>query len=141
MRLNGGAWIDLHNANPDLICAEHESAYGCLSGAYHTVRLSVPAEGAVEGLNEIEVRMNQTDGFSNGWRLLAFDVRDARDESLLPARTMVQEDPREWTAPRPSAAEIERGRVLWQTKALRESPLSDSMLKASCSDCHAVDGA
>ena len=140
VRLHDGRWIDLYNGNEDLECEAHEAAYGCLNGAYHTVRFSVLVGELPRGENLLEFRMNQTDGFSNGWRVLALDLKDERGESLVAPGTFVHEDPSTWQPPRPAAHDIEEGRRLWSEARLVESPLSTSQLEATCADCHAVDG-
>ncbi len=139
VRLNGGAWLDLSNATPGLECYDHEQAYGCLNGSYHTVRLTVPITGAVQGENTLEFRFNGTDGFTAGYRVLDFNLRRG-STNVLPASVFVQDDVTKWSTPLPSQADISVGKNLWETKVLTESPVSSKQLKATCSSCHAADG-
>lgn len=138
VRLNGGDWVDLDNSTVD--CYDHEAAYGCLSGAYHTVRFTLPVTGAVAGENELEFRFNGTDGFSSGYRVLEFNLRkQAKGADRLPAGTFVQDDPAGWQPPRSDAQAIAAGKELWEAAELREFP-GGEMIKAACASCHAHDG-
>jgi cytochrome c553 len=141
VRLNGGDWIDLANATPGLECYDHEAAYGCLSGAYHTVRFTVPIHEAKAGKNKLEFRFNGTDGLSSGYRVLALNLRQGKEgTNQLAATAFSEDDPAYWQAPLSTRAALNAGQSLWETKVLKESPLSDTNLKATCSGCHAADG-
>jgi hypothetical protein len=139
VRLNGGAWLELSNATPNLKCLAHEAAYGCLNGAYHTVRFTVPITGAKTGENILEFRFNGTDGFSGGYRILNLNLRRGATNALS-ASTLVEDDVTKWTAPLKGQAAITAGKTLWETKVLNESPISSTKLQATCSSCHAADG-
>ncbi len=138
VRLNGGAWIDLDNSTVD--CYAHEAEFGCLSGAYHTVRLTVPIRGAVAGKNTLQFRFNGTDGFSSGYRILEFNLRQgSRGADRLPKSTFVQDNPANWKAPLTGAADIAAGKQHWETATLDDAP-GGGTIKASCANCHAQDG-
>lgn len=143
VRLNGGAWLGL--SNDTVTCEEHEAAFGCLNGSYMTVRIRVAldrlAPGLVEGENDIELRFDETDGISSGWRVLALDVRDATGGSLLADR-VVEDDPDAWMPPRPAAEDIARGRELWATAPLTDLgfPNARHPIHATCASCHVTDG-
>ncbi len=136
VKLNDGAWVALDNSTVN--CYEHEAAYGCLSGAYHTVRLSVPITGAKSGQNTLRFRFNGTDGFSIGYRILEFNVLKGQ-QKLLTQASFVQDDPATWSAPRPAASDIAAGKVLWETAPLLDGP-GLQPISATCSGCHPVDG-
>ena len=141
VRLNGGPWVGI--TNETAACAGPEAAYGCLSDAYHTLRLSLPAAALgpfADGRNALELRFNGTDGFTSGFRVLALDVRSASGASLLAPGAFVQDDPAAWAAPSSDPADIAEGRRLWEEAPLVESPLVDTELRASCASCHARDG-
>jgi cytochrome c553 len=141
VRLNGGKWLDLSNATSGLECYAHEAAYGCLNGAYHTVRFTMPMTGAKAGKNKLEFRFNATDGFSSGYRVLAFNFRQGKTgQDKLAATAFTEDNPAAWKAPLNTRAAINAGKSLWETKVLKESPLSSTNLKATCSGCHAADG-
>ena len=141
VRLNGGAWVELHNAHEELECYQHEAEFGCLNAAYHTVRFTVPISGAKRGKNVLDFRFNGTDGFSNGYRVLAFNLRRGRGgENALSEFHFEQDDPATWTAPLGTASDITAGQNLWQSASLNKSPLDATQLQASCADCHAADG-
>jgi cytochrome c553 len=141
VRLNNGAWLELSNTTPGLKCHEHETAFGCLNGGYHTVRFTVPITGAVQGKNSLEFRFNGTDGFTSGYRVLDFNLRKGQQGSnLLNADAFSQDKPNQWTAPLNTPQDIEAGKRLWESKVLKESPLSNNTLQATCSSCHAADG-
>lgn len=139
VRLNGGAWIELHNGNPELACLAHEAEYGCLNGAYHTVRFTVPVGGAVAGRNRLEFRFNRTEGASNGYRVLAFNLRRG-GINALPVSTFGPQDPAELMRPLSAESDRTAGERLWREAVLLESPISDEAIIATCADCHASDG-
>jgi cytochrome c553 len=137
VRLNGGKWIELGDETATV--QEPEKSYGGISGGFHTTRFTVPISGAVAGKNVLEFRFNGTDGFSSGYRILDFNLRRGSTD-VLPVDMFVHDNPRKWTAPLPSQADIDAGKNLWETKVLKESPISDKQLRATCSSCHAADG-
>jgi cytochrome c553 len=137
VRLNGGAWVNLEDATATL--QEPEQSYGGIAGAFHTVRFTVPIQGAVVGENKLEFRFNGTDGFSSGYRILAFNLRRGPSD-VLPSSLFVQADVSQWTAPLSNPADSDAGKALWESKILNESTLSGKKLKATCSSCHAADG-
>lgn len=138
VRLNDGVWIRL---DPDNIeCFAHEEAYGCLTGGYHTLRLTVGVDrlgSPVTGDNTLTFRFEGTDGYSMGYRIVDLDfLRDG--DRILPPGRVVDDDPNSWPVPRPD--ETAEGQRLFGARVLTESPLSDAPLRASCADCHAHDG-
>ena len=141
VRLNGGPWLGLDNSTAT--CSGHEAAFGCLNGAYSTVRLTVPITGARAGRNTLEFRFNGTDGFTSGYRVLALNLLRGGPSGarVLPAGAFAADDPAAWVAPRPSAADVAAGKRLWETAALDDSPLDGApRLRATCASCHARDG-
>ena len=141
VRLNSGEWLDLYNGNEGLKCYAHEAAYGCLNSAYHTVRFTLPISGAIKGENTLEFRFNGTDGFSNGYRVLGFNLRKGRmGKDALAKSSFTSDDKAELKTPLTKQSDIDKGKDLWKSKVLRESPLDEAELRAKCSDCHAQDG-
>ena len=136
VQLNDGPWIDLDNST--VTCYDHEAAYGCLSGAYHTVRLTLPLEGAVAGENTLRFRFNATDNLTSGYRILELNVLKG-EQPLLSPENFVQDDPASWTAPLNNASDVEAGQALWQEAELQDYP-GGPVIQASCAGCHAQDG-
>jgi cytochrome c553 len=138
VRLNGGAWRDITDANVTLAAAD--AAYGGLSGGFYATRFTIPIDGGATGNNELQFRFNADDGVSSGYRVLAFNLRDASGKDMLAGSTFVDDDPAQWPVDG-NAQDIADGRALWHGRtALRESPLSSRQLRATCADCHAADG-
>jgi cytochrome c553 len=138
VRLNGGAWIDVTDDAVQMQAPE--KAFGGLSGGFHTTRFTLPISGAVMGMNKLEFRFNKNDGFTSGFRVLAFNLRDSSGRDALAAGSFVDDDPTRWTV-QGTVTDVAEGKLLWQGKvALNESPLSPRALRASCSSCHAADG-
>ena len=138
VRLNDGPWVDITDDTVALLA--HEADFGGLNGALYTTRFTLPLEGAVDGRNRLDFRFNGTDGFTSGYRVLAFNLRSA-GRDLLDGRAFTVDDPADWAAMRTAEADIARGEALWRGDVpLRESPLSTGLLRASCSSCHAQDG-
>ena len=138
LRLNDGSWIDLTNATTEV---EPPGAdYGGLGGGFYTVSLRVPVDKVRAGENTLRFRFNGTDGFTSGYRVLELNLLRGGAAPVLSESTFTEDDPATWTAPLNNAADIDRGRALWYGAQLAESPLSDRLLIAGCSDCHAQDG-
>jgi hypothetical protein len=137
VRLNDGPWVDLINQN--VTCAAQEAQFGCLSGAYHTVRLTVPITGARDGVNRLEFRHNASDGYSTGYRILSLNLL-AGTTPVMPPTAFSDEDSAPWTPPLDTPDDIAAGRRLWTTKVLETSPLNSGKLRATCDGCHARDG-
>lgn len=95
--------------------------------------------GFRDGLNTLEFRRNLTDGISLGYRVLSFNLVRATGVNALSSSTFAEEDPARWTV-QGTAADIMRGKTLWETAPLITSPLSAVPLQSKCASCHAHDG-
>jgi cytochrome c553 len=138
VRVNGGAWIDITDANVELVAAD--KAYGGIAGGLNTVRFSMPITGVQAGTNTFDFRFNADDGLTSGYRILSFNLLNSAGHELLSMRTFKNDNPLQWNTSA-SAADITEGKALWNGKvALVESPLNGKLLKAACASCHAVDG-
>ena len=138
VRLNGGAWVDITDDTARLNAPER--AVGGIHGGYNTVRMRLPMRGFRAGGNTVEFRFNGTDGFTNGYRIVKFNVTDGNG-NLIPADELIEDDPANWEPPLSAASDIQRGKNLWNGSVpLRESPLTTRTLKASCASCHASNG-
>ena len=145
VRLNAGAWIDITDTAINM--EQPAKGFGGLSGGFFTTKFTLPITGAQAGANTIEFRFNTNDGFSNGFRVLNFDVLSASaagSTSATYVSSMVQEDASKWTAQAATGnltADIAEGLALWKGKVpLAKNPIANVTLKASCSACHASDG-
>jgi hypothetical protein len=141
VRLNGGAWTDINETTATMFAAE--AAVGGLNGGFNTTRFTIAISGVQNGVNTISFRFNTDDGFTNGFRILSFDLLTANNARGVYASSVVQDNPTRWQAEAATgnlAADITEGRALWTGKvALKVSPLSSATIQASCSSCHAVD--
>ncbi len=163
VRINGGAAIALKkftekgrvygNAQINVIGGEAE--YGGIGGAFRTVRFMVPVTGLKTGENTLTFEHVNPEGHSIGFRIIELNLLQNGDPSnkVLSDAEFSEQDPNEWTAPRPSLTDIDRGEVLWhQRNKLYDASydLTDGQgnglgtingqIRASCSDCHAEDG-
>jgi hypothetical protein len=137
VRLNDGDWIDIDDQNADVLMPE--KGYGGIAGGFHTVRMTIPVAGAVVGANKLEFRFNKTDGFSDGFRILKFNLQRA-GQNVLADALFRDDNPSLWLAPLNTPDDIAKGRELWTSAVLDESPVSNREINATCSSCHAVDG-
>jgi cytochrome c553 len=137
VRLNGGAWVNLDDKTA--IVSEPAKGFGGIAGGFNTVALTVPIKGAINGTNKLEFRFNKTDGFTSGYRILKFNLQRGA-ENVVPDTAFKEDTPSDWQAPLTSPTDISKGRDLWNSAALKESPLSNRELKAACTSCHAADG-
>ena len=143
VQVNGGAWIALGNATPELLVAEPGKRMGGIGGVFATLKMTVelPAGLVVNGAaNTVRFRFNGTDGISMGFRVLAFNFLDIDGNRLLPESAFASDDPAAWQPPLNTPADIASGENLWRTRQLIESPLTNRVLLARCTDCHAQDG-
>lgn len=156
VRLNGGSWVAVRDEN--VTCASIEEDYGCIGGAYSTVRFSMGASalgGAVDGENVVEFRFNGTEGVRSGFRVIAIGFMRSGDdvdsfiplpepdatESLIDGTTIKKSDPDNWTAPSDydDSQSVSDGEALWRN----ENSLTDldgTDIVAGCASCHATDG-
>ncbi len=139
LQINGGAWLNLRNSTTEIEASG--KAYGGIGGGYSSLRLSVPISGAVNGANTLKFRFNQSDGFSIGYRVLAFNLLDETGRRLIPETSFKPADPDGWTPILNNAADIATGQTLWANAPLKSSYRSSAQpIRAHCSDCHAQDG-
>ena len=136
IRINDENWISLDNTNVEVF--PHEKAYGGLNGSYHTVRMKLLVTFK-KGENKIDFRFNGTDGITNGYRVLELNMMKG-DSKLMNDSFFAYDDPNTWKAPLTSSTDIAKGKDLWFTKTLRESPVDTKELRAKCTSCHAKDG-
>ncbi len=137
VRLNGGAWVNLDDTTASV--SEPAKSFGGIAGGFHTVLLTVPIAGAVNGANTLEFRFNKTDGFTSGYRIVKFNLQRG-GQNVLPESSFKDDVPSAWRAPLTDPGDISKGRELWNSAALKESPISSQTIKAACSACHTADG-
>lgn len=142
---DGSVRGDIFAATPASVnCVPADAQFGgCLVGAYHTTRFSIPLPRLgklVAGSNTLSFRFNGTNGVEMGFRVLKIDILGG-GQSVLAPNQFVQDDPKTWTPPLNDAANIAAGKALFQTAALIESPINPThQLVAHCTSCHANDG-
>jgi len=154
VRLNGGPWTDLTDAIAT--CKHPASAFDCIDGPYHTLRLEVAVADVggtlVDGRNTLDFRLNYAfpknspDDFgdpSSGYRVLGIELRRADDSDAIDGTSFVWDDPATWTAPEGygNPDSVAEGKSLWhQRNVLTPRWRSDETITAACADCHATDG-
>lgn len=148
VKVNSGSFVDLSNATSGILFYGAASRYGGIGSAVHTVDLSLPLPLGGAGItasasNTLTFKINNTDGVSNGFRVLGFNLLNASGTKLMAASSFTQVDPAIWKAPSgfASQANIDLGQQLWTSATLKQSPLTGApTLQAKCADCHAQDG-
>lgn len=138
VQLNGGPWIALNEGNFRL--NKLDAAYGGIGGGYSTLqgRIGLLSAWLNAGTNTIRFRFNRTDGITNGFRVLAFNVEDLVGQRLLASSAFVEDNPSAWKMPYSDPTSIAQGKSLWYNAALT-TPLAGG-IQAKCADCHAHDG-
>lgn len=138
VRLNGGDWVLLDDEHVEVLGLARD--YQGIGGPLRVVEVKLPIAGARAGANELQFRFEGTDGHTNGYRILDFNLLRG-DAPVLPRSTFAEDDPNTWTPPLPARDDISEGKRLFTQHPLAASPLEpDRMLKARCADCHAYDG-
>ena len=141
VQINQGAYVNLNNST--VVIKGNDKIYGGIGGGFNTIKLTLPlSAGAItNGSNTISFRFNHSDGVSIGYRVIKFNLVDEAGNKILPQATFTEDNPSTWQAPRPAAADIAAGRVLYETGVLIKSPLHSTVtLKAKCLDCHTKHG-
>jgi len=137
VRVNDAPWVPL--TNHTCFVAGLGRSFGGIGGGFATLRLSVPMR-APAGACRLQFRFNHTDGVNSGFRVLHFNFLDKSSRALLPSTQFRAYDPAKEKPLLPAAADINAGRKLWHSAALRESPMVHTNLKVTCADCHSEDG-
>ncbi|HEX8548912.1 MAG TPA: T9SS type A sorting domain-containing protein [Cytophagaceae bacterium] len=141
VKVNGSPYVDLNNNT--VVIKGNDKIYGGIGGAFNTIKLTLPlTSGTIKnGSNTISFRFNKSEGITIGYRVVKFNLVDDAGNKLLSREIFSEENPSTWKAPRPSTADIEAGKVLYETASLTHSPIKSSItLKAKCVDCHAKHG-
>ncbi|MEQ9286133.1 MAG: cadherin domain-containing protein [Cyclobacteriaceae bacterium] len=153
VQVNDGNWVNLNHATVQMNHQE-EARGGMVHGGFNTIRLSIAASGFIEGENVVRFRFNKSDGISNGYRIVKFNILGEKGIRLLPEEYFLAEDPNTWCPPYPDRVSIEQGRELWYNANLWNNYLKPGQegfwygaklkpfqpIKAKCADCHTQDG-
>src|SRR5581483_8174657 len=77
VQVNAGPWLPLNNRT--VAVAEPGHSFGGIGGGVATLKVTfpLPEYTVVDGANTIRFRFNRTDGLASGFRVLAFNLRDA----------------------------------------------------------------
>lgn len=145
VKINNGVWTPLNNTTAEMIGTSKN--FGGIGGSFATLKmsLSVAANPLIAGVNTIAFRFNVSDNVSVGYRILSLNVLDSNGSRLIPPSGFSQSDPTSWTGPSAATADINAGKSLWATAALkahfdRASNVAPNIV-AKCADCHTKNGA
>ena len=140
VQINRSAWFPLNDQTVTI--AEPARSFGGIGGfATLAMSLVLPKGTVVDGKNTIRFRFNGTDGVSNGYRVLAFNLLTGEEKKIIPPEEFAEDSPDTWTPPLSDAASIQAGRELWHSAPLVASSLPNAkMIQARCADCHTQDG-
>ncbi len=141
VRLNDGPWLPLSNDNVTLPAKEKN--YGGIGGGFRTNHLTIDLaklggpQVIKKGMNFVSFRMGQTDGVTNGFRILDLQIFDRSQNNLI-ANPVTTEDPNQWQPPLTDSDSVEFGKGLFSKRNI----LIDGgrSIRASCNDCHSQDG-
>ena len=153
VKVNDEEWYSL-NHNSCYIYSPEKERGGMTHGGHNTIRLSFPTNGISNGINKIKFRFNTSDGISNGYRVVRFNLLDTNNNQLLDSSFFKEDDPKDWKAPYTDALKIQRGKDLWYYANLESNYLpidrkgswygysfpSKQPIKAKCASCHTQDG-
>lgn len=137
IRVNSSQWIDVLDSKVSVF--DPAKTFGGLAGGFYTVKFSIDGRNLNVGKNIILFRFNATDGHTNGFRVIDFDVQNEDSKSVL-LNPIKRDNPARWKRDYPKQM-INAGKELWfKEKHLDHSPVSNKVLNASCNDCHAHGG-
>lgn len=137
-------WTDV--TNQSVTIEENALAHGGVNGGLLTIDFSVLLDGATKtrlavGTNIIEFRFNGTDGNSNGFRVLDFQIQSSSGQDVIKNLRQWADINAEKIAGRSWTADATAGQSLWHGRdILLKSAIVQSRMRAACSDCHATDG-
>jgi hypothetical protein len=140
VQVNNSVWFPLSNATVTL--PAQDVTFGGIGGGFstHSMTVALPVGVVTTGANTVSFRFNGTDGFSSGFRVLAFNLQ-VNGTNLIPASAFVETNPATWTPPLNDATDIAVGLNLWQTASLVDPASGATVpIMAHCADCHAIDG-
>ena len=145
IQINGGAPILLANANSRVHALAPFDAYGGIGGVPASIKLSIdllPSDIQLKQTNTITFKLNLDDhsGVSMGYRVLAFNLKDATGNNLLPTGLFRNSDPNQWQPPLNNPSDINSGHQIWVSGNLKDSPFDLTGIQAHCMDCHTRDG-
>ncbi len=138
IRINDGDWISIDTDNTYPFDQEAKFG-GVISNAFFTVRFMVDVDNLKIGGSTIDFRFNETDGLTNGFRVLDFNLVNY-GEFILSESEFTYDDPFTWEPPLTEESDISGGKILWETAVLETAPLDATPLQTRCTDCHAHDG-
>ena len=141
-RINKGTWIAISSRN--IRSTElPEKDYGGLDGGFATVDIVLPANNLTVGRNTIEFRFNGTDGLTNGYRIVSLQIKHDGYKNRNIAQFKAFDSSKQGLPLNGlnKMTRIEEGRTLWnQRNLLKDSPIDERIITASCADCHAKNG-
>lgn len=82
VHVNNGTWISLNHNSTEIASPEKERG-GMSNGGYNTIRLSVTISNLTIGENIVRFRFNESDGISNGFRVIDMDLLDDSSQRIL----------------------------------------------------------
>ncbi|WP_010136335.1 T9SS type A sorting domain-containing protein [Ochrovirga pacifica] len=122
IQINNEDWISLNHTNCAILSPEKERG-GMVHGGHNTIRFTIPAEGLLEGVNNIKFRFDLSDGISNGYRVVRFNLLDVNKNDILEESVFEEDDPELWTDPYTEDGEaltinqlkdsVSKGKSLW----------------------------
>ena len=144
IRVNSGTWVDIQNSTADCT-GFYEDNNDCVDGPLGSVRFRMThtdlISQLIDGTNTVEFRFNYEDfDVSSGYRVLAIDLHDGTNTTVLTGTSFTNEDPLTWVAPTSDASRIANGATLFSTQNILTDGFDGPTIKASCADCHASDG-
>ncbi len=112
-------WRERHNTTAQMI--GKSLAYGGIGGSFATLKMSEPVAAGLltAGQNTIAFSFNVSNNVSMGYRVIGMDVLDSAGTRLIPAAGFAHTDPASWTGPGTALADINAGKALWATAALK----------------------
>ncbi|SEL91044.1 hypothetical protein SAMN05216359_12415 [Roseateles sp. YR242] len=138
-------WVDITDSTVTLADAERVQG-GLNRGGAYTVRISYALDAAtrarlVSGMNLVQFRFNGTDGESNGFRVIALQIRNDQGQSLATNAVAMDNIALEKEAGKTASDAATAGQALWSGQGLlMKSALTGRSIQAACASCHASDG-
>ena len=98
LKINNVDWLNWNHQTVSISSPEKERG-GMAHGAYSTIRFTVPASGLKVGDNKLSFKFNSSNGISNGYRVVDFNLIDNEGNKILGSDYFYEDDPLDWKSP------------------------------------------
>jgi hypothetical protein len=141
IRIDESDWLDITPNTVKMMSPEKD--FGGFGTTFYTTRFNIDFVKTLKtGSHSVEFRFNGTDGITNGFRVLDFNIVSVDNKKILPISRFASENPALWKPLYEAQEKVNEGKLLWSKgEILNKSEIDKTKILASCADCHDALGA